>query len=86
MVVNELRQPRIRQTEGLLRIGVRLTDNHHAVAREDGQPLQPRPLTHAFIKFLRRRGLQHIRDSTTSDTLTPHAPEDRAGAARAFER
>ena len=60
IVVDELRQHRIRQTEGLLRIGVRLTDNHHVVAREDGQPIQPRSLTHAFVKFLRRRGLQHI--------------------------
>lgn len=72
MVVDGLRQHRIRQTEGLLRIGVRLTDNQHVVAREDGQPLQPRSLTHAFIKFLRRRGLQHIRLHDLRHTHATH--------------
>jgi len=42
MLIDELRQCRVRQTEALLRIGVRLTDNHHVVAREDGEPIQPR--------------------------------------------
>ena len=37
---------------GLLQLGVRLDDDHHVVAREDGQPLQPRSLTHAFVKFI----------------------------------
>jgi integrase len=41
-----------------LALGVRLTDDHHVVAREDGQPLQPRSLTHAFVKFARRQGVQ----------------------------
>jgi Phage integrase family len=41
-----------------LRAGVRLTDDHHFVAREDGQALQPRSLTHAFVKFARRHGVQ----------------------------
>jgi integrase len=42
----------------LLALGVRLTDDHHVVAREDGQALQPRSLTHAFVKFARRHGVQ----------------------------
>jgi integrase len=37
---------------------VRLTDDHHVVARADGQPLQPRSLTHAFVKFARQHGFQ----------------------------
>jgi integrase len=61
LIVDELRQHRLRQAEGLLRFGVRLTDDHHVVTREDGLPLQPRSLTHAFIKFIRRHGLRHIR-------------------------
>ena len=72
MVIDELRQYRIRQAEGLLQIGVRLTDNHHVVAREDGQPIQPRSLTHAFIKFLRRCGLQHIRFHDLRHTHATH--------------
>jgi len=90
-LVDELRQHRVRQTEGLLRIGVRFTDNHHVVMREDGQPLQPRSLTHAFIKFLRRRGLQHIRLHDLRHTHATHMLKagihpDRAGAVGAFER
>src|SRR5215813_6092931 len=56
--VEELRSHRVRQAQGLLALGIRLTDDHHVVAREDGQPLQPRSLTHAFIKFVRRHGFQ----------------------------
>jgi integrase len=56
--VEDLRSHRAKQAEGLLALGVRLTDDHHVVAREDGQPLQPRSLTHAFIKFQRRHGAQ----------------------------
>jgi integrase len=60
-VVAELRAHRLRQAEGLLMLGVRLSDDHHVVAREDGQPLQPRSLSQAFRKFIRRQGLQRIR-------------------------
>jgi integrase len=61
LIVDELRRHRVAQAEGLLAAGVRLTDDHHVVAREDGQPLQPRSLTHAFVKFVRRHGLAPIR-------------------------
>lgn len=61
-MVEELRQHRLRQAESLLALGVRLTDEHHVVGREDGQPLQPRSLSHAFTKFLHRhRELKRIR-------------------------
>ena len=56
--VEELRTHRARQAEGLLALGVRLTDDHHVVTRADGQPLQPRSLTHAFVKFVRQHGFQ----------------------------
>jgi integrase len=58
LIVEELRSHRLRQAEGLLALGVRLTDDHHVVAREDGQALQPRSLTHAFVKFVRQHGVQ----------------------------
>src|SRR5262245_11696186 len=56
--IEELRSHRVRQAQGLLALGVRLTDDHHVVAREDGQALQPRSLTHAFVNFARRHGFQ----------------------------
>jgi len=61
LIVDELRRHRVAQAEGLLQLGVRLTDDHHVVTREDGEPLQPRSLTHAFVKFVRQRGLPPIR-------------------------
>src|SRR5262249_8711084 len=36
LIVDELRRRRVAQAEGLLQAGVRLTDDHHVVAREDG--------------------------------------------------
>jgi integrase len=56
--VEDLRAHRRKQAEGLLALGVRLTNDHHVVAREDGKSLQPRSLTHAFVKFARRHGVQ----------------------------
>jgi integrase len=61
LVIDELRQHRLRQAESLLRLGVRLTEDHHVVMRADGLPLQPRSITHAFDMFLRTRGLPHVR-------------------------
>jgi integrase len=61
MVVAELRTHRAKQAEALLMLGVRLSDNHHVVCREDGAPLQPRSLSQAFRKFIRKHDLQRIR-------------------------
>ena len=72
LIVEELRAHRIRRAEQLLQLGVRLTDDHHVVAREDGQPLQPRSLTHAFRKFIRRYGLQQIRLHDLRHTHATH--------------
>jgi integrase len=58
LMIEELRGHRLRQAEGLLALGVRLTDDHHVVASTDGQALQPRSLTHAFVNFVRQPGLQ----------------------------
>src|SRR5262249_40404245 len=56
--IEELRSHRVRQAQGPLALGVRLNDDHHVIARADGQPLQPRSLTHAFVKFAHRHGFQ----------------------------
>jgi integrase len=61
LVIEELRQHRLRQAEALLRLGVRLSDEHHVVTRADGEPVQPRSLTQSFQNFLKKHGLQRIR-------------------------
>jgi integrase len=61
LLMEELRAHRLKQAQVLLQLGIRLTGDHHVVARADGQPLQPRSMTHAFVKFMRRHGLRKIR-------------------------
>jgi integrase len=72
MLVDELRQHRIRQSEHLLALGVRLTDDHHVVMREDGQSYQPRSLTHAFQIFRAKHGLDRIRLHDLRHTHATH--------------
>jgi integrase len=61
LIIDELEQHRLRQAERLLRLGVRLTDDHRVVMRTDGQPLQPRSLGHAFEIFLKKPKLRRVR-------------------------
>jgi integrase len=72
MVVDDLRQHRITQAEQLLALGVRLTDDHHVVMREDGQPYQLRSLTHAFQIFRDRHGLRRVRLHDLRHTYATH--------------
>lgn len=91
LVIDELRRHRVKQAEHMLKLGVRLTEDHHVVMREDGLPLQPRSLTHAFQIFLGRHKLQRVR---LHDLRHTHAtqmlkdgvhPKIAQGAAWAFE-
>jgi integrase len=61
LVIEELRRHRREQAERLLRLGIRATDDHHVIMQADGTPLQPNSLTHAFVDFLKARGLKRIR-------------------------
>jgi integrase len=60
-VVAELRAHRARQAEELLRLGIRQTEATFVYAREDGEPMQPRSLTHAWQRMLARTALSRIR-------------------------
>jgi integrase len=61
MVVTELRRHRTEQAQRLLRLGVRLTDDHHVLTREDGTPAWPGWLTRNFREFMQRHRLPQIR-------------------------
>ena len=52
--IDQLRQLKKKQAEELLRLGVCQTGDTLACARADGEPLQPRSLTHEFAKLVRR--------------------------------
>ena len=60
-VVEELRVHQLQQAEELLRLGIRQLDATFVYAREDGEPMQPRSLTHAWQQILSRTMLPRIR-------------------------
>lgn len=52
--IKELRRLKRQQAEELLALGVRQTSEMLTCARADGQPLQPRSLTHEFTRLIKR--------------------------------
>jgi integrase len=70
LLVTELRRYRIQQAEWFLRLGMRLSDDHHVCTREDGKTVWPSSLGRAVSKFMRRQGLCPY-DCTASGTATP---------------
>jgi integrase len=60
-VLEELRAHRLRQAEELLRLGARQNQATLVYTREDGQPMQPRSLTHAWREMLAKTSLPRIR-------------------------
>jgi len=51
---HELRQLKREQIESLLRLGIRQTADTLLCARADGEPMQPRSLTHEFTRLVSR--------------------------------
>jgi integrase len=60
-VIDELRKHRARQSEDLLRLGVRQTDDGFVYAREDGKPIQPRSISQAWRERVCQLALPRIR-------------------------
>jgi integrase len=76
---------RVLQAEELLRLGVRADDSRHVVTRADGEPVQPRSLTHVVSAFLKEWGvtLHKLRHSHASHLLAsnihPKIVQERLG-------
>ncbi|QDM27886.1 site-specific integrase [Tardiphaga sp. vice304] len=51
-VVDELKAHRVRQGEGLLKLGEKLTDASFVCAQADGSALKPRAITQAWVKLI----------------------------------
>ena len=85
LAVEELRRWRLAQAEELLRLGIRADDSRHVVTRADGQPIQPRSLTHVMSAFLEEWGvtLHKLRHSHASHMLAsnihPKVVQERLG-------
>ena len=60
-VIDELNAWRVRQAQELLRLGVRPDGDTFVVTQADGSPLQPRSITHEWVRLLGKRGLRRIR-------------------------
>jgi len=85
LVVEELRRWRLAQAEELLRLGIRPDDSRHVITQADGEPLQPRSLTHVVSAFLKEWGvtLHKLRRSHASHMLAsnvhPKIVQERLG-------
>lgn len=60
-VLAELQAHRVRQAEEQLRLGLRPDGDSFVVAQVDGQPIQPRSLTHEWVRLLGKTSLPRIR-------------------------
>ena len=60
-MVEELKAHRARQAEEQLRLGLRLSENSFLVAQFDGSPLQPRSITHEWMRLIKKTALPRIR-------------------------
>ncbi len=85
LAVEELRRWRLTQAEELLRLGIRADDSRHVVTKADGEPVQPRSLTHVMSAFLKEWGvaLHKMRHSHASHMLAanvhPKIVQERLG-------
>lgn len=59
--IAELKAHRAKQAEELLMLGIPLTDDHFVVAQFDGRMLQPRSLTHEWMRQIQKIDLPRIR-------------------------
>ena len=60
-VVAELRAHRARQAEEQLRLGIRVDGDSFVIAQVDGSPIQPRSMTHEWVRIIGKTTLPRIR-------------------------
>lgn len=60
-IVEELCAYRVSQAQELLKLGVRLSDDHFVCAHPDGRMMQPTWITHEWIRLIRGTGLPAYR-------------------------
>jgi integrase len=87
--VEELRRHKREQAEELLKLGIRQTGENLVCCREDGEPLQPRSLTHHFTMLRKRtNGLPKLRfhdlrhthaTQLLADGVHPKVAQERLG-------
>jgi integrase len=86
MLVAELRRHRLQQAEWLLRLGVRLSNDHYVCAREDGEMVWPASIGRAFRTFLRHHHLPLVRFHDLRHSHATHLLQAGVHAKVASER
>lgn len=90
-VAEELRLHKLKQAEELLKLGVRQDDSAFVYAQENGDPVQPRSLTHAWMKasasgYLPRIRFHDLRHAHATHLLAngvhPKVASERLGHSR----
>jgi integrase len=61
LVMEELRQHRLKQAQELLKLGIRQSDDSYVCLQPSYEPWPPRNLSSAFIKFIKSTGLPRVR-------------------------
>ena len=82
LVVEELRQHWIKQAQELLQIGIRQSGESFVYSREDGQPMQPRSLTHAWDQFRTRTTLHSHATHLLAGNIHPKIASERLGHSK----
>jgi integrase len=60
-IIDELRAHRIEQAQSLLKLGVRLSEDHFVCAYADGRMMQPTWITHEWVRLIRGTDLPAYR-------------------------
>jgi len=85
-VVEELRIWKMRQAEELLRLGVRPDRGTFVVTKANGEPVQPRSLTHEWTRLIGAAGLPRIRLHDTRHSHATHMLQSNINPKIASER
>ena len=85
-VIEELNIWRVKQAEELLRIGVRPAGDTFVVTQIDGNPLQPRSITHEWVRLLAVKKLPRIRFHDLRHSHASHMLKDGIHPKIASER
>lgn len=85
-VVDELRKWKARQAQEFLRLGVRPDKSTFIVTKEDGQPIQPRSLTHEWDRLIAKTKLPRIRLHDLRHSHATHMLQSNINPKIASER
>jgi integrase len=85
-VVEKLRKWRTKQAEEFLRLGARPDKQTFVVTKADGGPVQPRSLTHEWVRLIEQSGLPRIRFHDTRHTHATHMLSSNINPKIASER